>query len=64
MKPFLAQSGFNPAKTSFVPVGAMQGVNLIDDRAADLIPWYTGLTLVAQLGQSPPSFSCLASYRL
>ena len=52
MKPFLAQSGFLPSKTTFVPVGAMQGVNLVDDRGANMIPWYTGPTLVEQLGQS------------
>jgi elongation factor 1 alpha-like protein len=60
MRPFLAQSGFSPAKTTFIPVGAMQGVNLVDDRGAKLIPWYTGPTLVDQLGmfrdRSSPEF--------
>lgn len=53
MKPFLAQSGFLPSKTTFIPVGAMLGVNLVDDRGANLIPWYTGPSLVEQLGESP-----------
>lgn len=52
MKPFLAQTGFLPSKTFFVPVGAMQAVNLVDDRAANLLPWYNGPTLLDVLGSS------------
>jgi elongation factor 1 alpha-like protein len=54
LRPFLVQSGFSSAKTSFVPVGAMQGVNLIDrdqDAAEPLRAWYSGPTLVDLLGQ-------------
>ncbi|KAG6833838.1 hypothetical protein H0H87_011772 [Tephrocybe sp. NHM501043] len=29
LRPFLIQSGFHPSKTKFVPVGAMEGINLV-----------------------------------
>lgn len=53
LRPFLIQSGFQYSKTSFVPVGAMQGVNLVGregDSAAELRQWYSGSTLVNFLG--------------
>ena len=53
LRPFLVQSGFQPSKTRFVPVGAMQGVNLVGregDAAAELTQWYSGPTLVDFLG--------------
>lgn len=53
LHPFLVQSGFQPSKTRFVPVGAMQGVNLVGregDVAAELTQWYSGPTLVDFLG--------------
>ena len=53
LRPFLIQSGFQPSKTKFVPVGAMQGVNLVGregDAAAELRQWYTGPPLVDFLG--------------
>lgn len=51
MRPFLLQSGFLPSKTLFVPVGAMQGVNLVDKAPGqEVIPWYTDKTLVELLG--------------
>ncbi|KIM45903.1 hypothetical protein M413DRAFT_296917 [Hebeloma cylindrosporum] len=49
LRPFLIQSGFHPSKSAFVPVGAMQGVNLVgrdDALSADLSQWYNGPTLV------------------
>ncbi|KAF8901630.1 hypothetical protein CPB84DRAFT_1846637 [Gymnopilus junonius] len=49
LKPFLAQSGFQPSKAKFVPVAAMEGVNLVDREGATAIPlseWYNGPTLV------------------
>lgn len=55
LKPFLTQSGFQPSKTSFVPVGAVQGINLLSidsNVAAALLGWYKGPTLVDQLGMS------------
>jgi elongation factor 1 alpha-like protein len=53
LKPFLVQTGFQPSKTSFVPVGAMAGINLVTRDSKDgvqLSAWYKGLTLVDQLG--------------
>ncbi|KAI1789023.1 P-loop containing nucleoside triphosphate hydrolase protein [Ganoderma leucocontextum] len=48
LKPFLVQSGFHPSKTKFVPVAAMDGVNLTRREPADcvLYKWYKGPTLV------------------
>ncbi|KAG6831884.1 hypothetical protein H0H92_007001 [Tricholoma furcatifolium] len=45
MQPFLVQSGFHPSKTKFVPVGAMEGVNLVnrDGNAAEILrTWQVG----------------------
>lgn len=53
LRPFLTQSGFQPSKTKFVPVGAVQGINLVGrdkDLAAQLSEWYNGPTLVDLLG--------------
>ena len=53
LRPFLIQSGFQPSKTRFVPVGAMQGINLVGkegDATAELRQWYSGATLVDFLG--------------
>lgn len=53
LKPFLAQCGFHPSKTSFVPVGAVAGINLVHRKRADaeqLSTWYKGPTLVDLLG--------------
>lgn len=65
MRPFLVQSGFQPSKTNFVPVGAVKGVNLTTckgDEAKALRQWYqNGPSLVDLLGmpwlsgQKPPS---------
>jgi elongation factor 1 alpha-like protein len=52
------------SKASFVPVGAMQGVNLASrdsSDAAELRKWYQGPTLVDLLGKSPSKLS--ASHR-
>ena len=52
VKPFLAQSGFDAAKVTYVPVGAAVGENLVE-RTADgpLASWYKGPSLVAVLGE-------------
>ena len=53
LKPFLIQSGFQPSKSKFVPVGAMSGVNLVNRESTDaeaLNGWYTGPTLIDLLG--------------
>jgi elongation factor 1 alpha-like protein len=55
LRPFLIQSGFHPSKTKFVPVGAIQGVNLVTRDSPDaqsLRRWYNGSTLVDLLGLS------------
>ncbi|KAG6919272.1 hypothetical protein DXG01_007404 [Tephrocybe rancida] len=49
LRPFLIQSGFHPSKTRFVPVAAMEGINLAareGELSAALNTWYTGPTLV------------------
>lgn len=58
LRPFLIQSGFSMSKMAFVPVGAMQGVNLASrdgTEAAELWKWYKGPTLVDLIGTSPSS---------
>ena len=54
LRPFLVQSGFHPSKTKFVPVAAMDGVNLARREPADsvLYKWYKGPTLVELLGSA------------
>ncbi|KJA24590.1 hypothetical protein HYPSUDRAFT_136017 [Hypholoma sublateritium FD-334 SS-4] len=57
LRPFLVQSGFVPSKTSFVPVAAMQGVNLTnhsEQAGAFLREWYSGPTLVDLLDKLDP----------
>ncbi|KAF7978351.1 hypothetical protein HWV62_997 [Athelia sp. TMB] len=57
LRPFLLQSGFHPTKTSFVPVGAMDGVNLLareGETALKLNQWYAGPTLVDLLDKLEP----------
>ncbi|KAF7331874.1 HBS1-like protein [Mycena kentingensis (nom. inval.)] len=54
LQPFLSQSGYHHSKTKFVPVGAMQGVNLAlcdSEEAKQLSTWYNGPTLVDLLDQ-------------
>jgi elongation factor 1 alpha-like protein len=54
LQPFLVQSGYQPSKTKFAPVGAMQGVNLASCEGADaesLKVWYSGPTLMDLLGE-------------
>lgn len=68
LRPFLAQSGFHPSKTKFVPVGAMQGINLLQREGADsssLREWYSGPTLVDFLDQlDPPARDVTAPLRI
>ncbi|KAJ7873284.1 EF Tu GTP binding domain-containing protein [Mycena olivaceomarginata] len=57
LRPFLVQSGFHPSKTTFVPIGAMLGVNLVGregDDAKQLAQWYKGPTLVDLLDKLEP----------
>ncbi|KAL1732735.1 P-loop containing nucleoside triphosphate hydrolase protein [Schizophyllum commune] len=68
LKPFLVQTGFQPSKTSFVPVAAMQGINLAnrdDEEAAPLKAWYDGPTLLDVLDQlDPPARDITAPLRI
>lgn len=64
LRPFLQQSGFQPSKTKFVPVGAMSGVNLVRREGSDaaaLDKWYKGPTLVDFLGRFLTSLSSYAT---
>jgi len=57
LKIFFGQSGFQSSKTSFVPVGAMLGVNLVERKAPEasvLSQWYRGPTLVDLLDKLEP----------
>ncbi|EIN10318.1 EF Tu GTP binding domain-containing protein [Punctularia strigosozonata HHB-11173 SS5] len=67
LKPFLAQSGFSSSKTSFVPVGAMEGINLVDrdQESAELLrTWYSGPSLVDLLDKlEPPARNIAAPFR-
>ncbi|KAF9569398.1 EF Tu GTP binding domain-containing protein [Agrocybe pediades] len=68
LSPFLLQSGFQASKTKFVPVGAMQGVNLVSregDASAELSEWYKGPTLVDLLDKLvPPIRDIMAPLRI
>ncbi|KAJ7774210.1 P-loop containing nucleoside triphosphate hydrolase protein [Mycena maculata] len=68
LRPFLVQSGFHPSKTTFVPVGAMLGVNLAaceGDDAKQLLEWYKGPTLVDLLDNlEPPSRDIVSPARI
>ncbi|KAJ7233141.1 EF Tu GTP binding domain-containing protein [Mycena haematopus] len=64
LRPFLVQSGFHPSKTSFVPIGAMLGVNLVaceGNDAMQLLQWYKGPTLVDLLDKLEPPQRDIAS---
>ncbi|THV05438.1 EF Tu GTP binding domain-containing protein [Dendrothele bispora CBS 962.96] len=68
LRPFLMQSGFQSAKTKFVPVSAMQGVNLTageNETSKDLRSWYDGPSLVNCLDQlEPPTRDIYAPLRI
>jgi elongation factor 1 alpha-like protein len=58
LEAYLTQVGFQSAKTSFIPVGALQGVNLVSREGQDgvnLGRWYRGPTLVDILGEQESS---------
>ncbi|KAG6378414.1 P-loop containing nucleoside triphosphate hydrolase protein [Boletus reticuloceps] len=57
LKIFFGQSGFQSSKTSFVPVSAMLGVNLVERKSPEasfLDQWYRGPTLVDLLDKLEP----------
>ncbi|OBZ76119.1 HBS1-like protein [Grifola frondosa] len=66
LRPFLVQSGFLPSKTKFVPVGAMEGINLVTrgKEAKALSEWYQGSALVDLLDElEPPVRDIMAPLR-
>ncbi|PSR73485.1 hypothetical protein PHLCEN_2v10777 [Hermanssonia centrifuga] len=67
LRPFLIHSGFQPSKTTFVPVGAMAGINLAhrdNPEATPLKAWYGGPTLVDLLDKlEPPTRDIIAPLR-
>jgi translation elongation factor EF-1alpha len=51
MMPFLQAAGFPPAKTTFIPLAAMEGINLVQRDCPELQEWYDGPTLMELLGK-------------
>jgi elongation factor 1 alpha-like protein len=51
LRPFLVSAGFTASKTTFLPLGAMEGVNVLVNEEALLKEWYNGPTLIDTLGQ-------------
>lgn len=51
MKPFLVSAGFSSSKTTFLPIAAMEGVNILERDEPLLNAWYSGPTLIDTLGQ-------------
>ncbi|WWC69235.1 uncharacterized protein I206_103172 [Kwoniella pini CBS 10737] len=49
LKPFLVSAGFSAAKTTFMPLAAMEGINIISNECEELKQWYTGPTLITAL---------------
>lgn len=50
LKPFLASAGFAASKTTFLPIAAVDGINVLHNEDATLKEWYTGPTLIDTLG--------------
>jgi elongation factor 1 alpha-like protein len=51
LKPFLASAGFAGHKTTFLPLAAMEGVNVLVNDDPVLKEWYTGPSLIDTLGE-------------
>ncbi|OCF45383.1 elongation factor 1 alpha-like protein [Kwoniella heveanensis CBS 569] len=49
LKPFLVSAGFSAAKTTFMPLAAMEGINVLENNAEGLKAWYDGPTLIDAL---------------
>lgn len=56
LRGFLSQAGFSPSKMNFVPVSAIDGVNLLGlpNPTVSLRKWYNGPTLVELLDRLEP----------
>lgn len=65
---FLTQSGFQPSRTKYIPVGALQGINLSackGQEATRLLQWYNGPTLLDLLDALvPPSRDIIGPFRM
>ncbi|TYJ58119.1 hypothetical protein B9479_001215 [Cryptococcus floricola] len=49
LKPFLLSAGFNAAKTTFLPLAAMEGINIVGNSLPALKEWYSGPALIDAL---------------
>ncbi|WVQ71889.1 hypothetical protein IAR50_001431 [Cryptococcus sp. DSM 104548] len=49
LKPFLLSAGFNATKTTFLPLAAMEGINIISNSLPELKQWYSGPALIDAL---------------
>ncbi|KAK1925077.1 hypothetical protein DB88DRAFT_437513 [Papiliotrema laurentii] len=49
LRPFLASAGFAASKTTFLPIAAMDGVNMLANDDPKLKEWYDGPTLIDTL---------------
>ncbi|WWD01161.1 hypothetical protein V866_008100 [Kwoniella sp. B9012] len=49
LKPFLLSAGFASAKTTFMPLAAMEGINILENDVEELKEWYNGPTLISAL---------------
>lgn len=50
LKPFLVSAGFSAGKTTYLPLAAMEGINVLTADEPALKEWYTGPTLIDTLG--------------
>lgn len=50
LKPFLVSAGFAASKTTYMPLAAMEGINVLENNEPLLQSWYTGPTLMTTLG--------------
>jgi elongation factor 1 alpha-like protein len=60
MKPFLVSAGFSASKTTYMPLAAMEGVNVLENKEPLLKSWYTGSSLLDQLGALHASIYALS----
>lgn len=49
LKPFLAAAGFSGARTTFLPLAAMRGANILQRDMPEEAEWYKGPTLISAL---------------
>jgi elongation factor 1 alpha-like protein len=54
MKPFLVSAGFASSKTTYLPLAAMEGINVLTADEPLLKSWYKGSSLIDALGMSSP----------